>query len=80
MSLRDSEAFRKTMENAKNRRIRFPAKSYWWEELKEFLIEYMEKHSNGYDKNGDYAVYGRYCVSISIDDLLEKMDEIEKKC
>ena len=75
MSLRDNESFRKTMENAKNRRIRFPAKSYWWEELKEYLIDYMEKRSYQGD---DYSVYGRYCVSISVEDLLEKMREIEK--
>lgn len=54
----------------------------FWEKLRAYFVDYNKKHSLGYitkvDEDGGYSVYGRYCVSISIDDLLEKMDEIEK--
>lgn len=43
-----------------------------WERLKQYLKDYKEL--KGYpDWNG------RYCIAISIDELLKKMDEIEKE-
>lgn len=43
-----------------------------WEELREFLVDYrFEKTGHNDDR--------RYCVALSITDLLAKMDEIEKK-
>lgn len=47
-----------------------------WEEFRKYLIDYKEEKCQ---KMGDYAPYGRYCVALSIDDILMKMEEIEKK-
>lgn len=43
-----------------------------WYNLKLFLNNYRAKYSQG-DKDG------RYCVALSIDDILKKMKEIEEK-
>ena len=45
-----------------------------WESLREYLLVYQEEHSV---KGDSESVYGRYCIAISVEDLLEKMDEIE---
>lgn len=47
-----------------------------WESLKYFLREYNNAHGGGQIIR-DGAAYGRYCVAISIEDLLEEMDKIE---
>ena len=41
-----------------------------WATLKKWLKNYKAKY---YRKNS------RYCVAISVDDLIEKMEEIDKK-
>lgn len=43
-----------------------------WNELEKYFIDYREAKS-GYD------VSGRYCVALSIDDILKIMSEIEEK-
>ena len=45
----------------------------YWESLRQYLKDYKE------EKSYDYETDTRYCVALSIDDLLEKMDEIEGK-
>ena len=42
-----------------------------WNELREYLMNYWKEHSY-FTANPE-----RYCVAISIEDLLKKMDEIE---
>lgn len=53
-----------------------------WEALKKYIKEYEKKHVHTtievLDDSCDMEVYGRYCVAISCEDLLKKMDEIEK--
>lgn len=43
-----------------------------WNELRTYFVDYREAKS-GYD------VSGRYCVALSIDDIVEIMSEIEEK-
>lgn len=43
-----------------------------WNELRTYFVDYREAKS-GYD------VSGRYCVALSIDDILKIMSEIEGK-
>lgn len=45
---------------------------HFWNELKAFLMKYRREKSRG-DKDE------RYCVALSIDDILKKMKEIEEK-
>lgn len=43
-----------------------------WSDLINFLIKYEQEHSrSGADE--------RYCVALSIDDILKKMKEIEER-
>ena len=42
-----------------------------WKRLKQYLRDYKEI------KSIDYPDGERYCIAISIDDMLKKMDEIE---
>ena len=46
-----------------------------WDELKQWIEKYRKDHtqSNNWDE------FGRYCVAISCDELLDKMNEIESK-
>lgn len=54
-----------------------------WGALKEYIKDYEKKHVHTtievLDESCDVEVYGRYCVAISCEDLLAKMDEIEKE-
>lgn len=43
-----------------------------WFDLRNFLHNYKSKHEESY-------VGERYCVALSIDDILAKMKEIEKE-
>ena len=43
-----------------------------WYVLKKFFIDYREEKSKG-------CTDRRYCVALSIDDILKKMNEIEEK-
>lgn len=47
-----------------------------WKEFRKYITDYKEEKCQ---KMGDYAEYGRYCVALSIDDILKKMEEIEGK-
>lgn len=47
-----------------------------WYNLKLFLNNYRAKYSKNDDGSG---ADGRYCVAMSIDDILKKMKEIEEK-
>ncbi len=46
-----------------------------WKELRQWLINYkIEKSSDGrYHRD----VSGRYCIAISIDDILDKMNDFK---
>lgn len=46
-----------------------------WEELKRWLKDYeaVKIKTNGLDK----VEYRRYCIAISVEDILNKMDEIK---
>ena len=54
-----------------------------WKELRQYFIDYKREKTTEFSINpytGDVSnVYGRYCVALSIDDILKKMDEIEGK-
>lgn len=43
-----------------------------WYVLKKFFIDYREEKSKG-------CTDRRYCIALSIDDILKKMNEIEEK-
>lgn len=54
-----------------------------WYTLKLFLKNYRDEKTPEFVIGGDSNVYNvdknRYCVAMSIDDILEKMKEIEEK-
>lgn len=55
-----------------------------WESLKSYLGEYKERKIREtygviIDQKISRESYGRHCIALSIDDILEKMDEIEGK-
>lgn len=45
-----------------------------WNNLKEYLKNYKKEKENGLRKDENR----RYCVALSIDDILEKIDEFER--
>jgi hypothetical protein len=60
-----------------------------WEKLRKWLILYKEMKGRDLEPKYDdpkcnyfrtvQGGYGRYCIALSIDEILEKMDEIEGK-
>ena len=54
-----------------------------WDELREYFVKYRDEKTPEFVIGGDSNVYNvnknRYCVALSIDDILEKMKEIEEK-
>ena len=55
-----------------------------WESLKSYLGEYKERKIHEtygviIDQKISRESYGRHCIALSIDDILKKMDEIEKE-
>lgn len=53
-----------------------------WNELKRYFIDYRNEKMREncgavVDQEAFNEVYGRYCIALSIDDILKKMDEIE---
>lgn len=57
-----------------------------WNEFKQWIIDYNEKHKKQIDVlkypsdlRTSNDLRRRYCVAISCDDLIQKMEEIEEK-
>lgn len=49
-----------------------------WEKLKQYLWEYRSLHNYKVEDDNSNMV-GRYCIAISVDDLLEVMHDIEEE-
>ena len=47
-----------------------------WNQLKQYLINYKIEKSGMINYQKD--VFGRYCITLSIDEIFDKMCEIEK--
>ena len=48
-----------------------------WDKFRSWIDNYGKFHKPNINEKTDE--YGRYCVAISCEDLLKKMDEIEDK-
>lgn len=48
-----------------------------WTEFRQWIVNYGKIHKPRIDEK--LGTDGRYCVAISCDDLIEKMDEMESR-
>lgn len=46
-----------------------------WEELKKWIKKYRADHT----QTNNWNEFGRYCIAISCDEILEKMYKLEEK-